>query len=227
MIASPHTVGRGSPRSAPCRCEPRPTCSEMRSIENTTPNARINTSKAANNTGRAQSALRCGVTGAARWVQRACFTACVFTMALTNVALAQDNLPPVSSARAVALFEAICGTNLPNFKNAVRTAKANGVSYKADTGTLYSTKEDLSVKVFGGPGAGRTCSVVFVSKDSRSKFLKAASQLSPNGELFTSRSQSGQKTTASLYQGKALFIVDGPTRGGGKKYYNLRMLSQR
>ncbi len=142
-------------------------------------------------------------------------------------AAAQQNLPPVGSARAAALFEAICGKSLPNFNKALRVAKANGVTHKAQTGTMYSTTEDLSVKVFDGPGAGKTCSIVFRSNDSRSKFLRATAALSPDGELHTISHQSSGKTTGSLYEGKALFFVDGPTRSGGKKYYNMKMLSQR
>ena len=160
----------------------------------------------------------------------ATLSALCISLALTggvpSVAPAQTNLPAVSSARAVALFAAICGSNLPNFKNALRTAAANQITFKAKTGTTFSTIEDLSVKVFEGPGAGKTCSMVFKSNDSKRRFLEAAKSLSPNGKLVTT-TRAGAKSTGGLFEGKALFFVDGPSRADGKKYFSLKMLSQR
>ncbi len=141
---------------------------------------------------------------------------------VTTTAIAQNSLPPVSAARGVALFDAICGKSLPNFRKAERSAKANSVSDKAQTGTIYSTKENFSFRISEGPGNGKTCSVVFKSKSSDSEFKRAASNILTEKKVVQTSIGNG-----GLYNGTALVLVSDPIRSDGETYYSLKMLSQR
>jgi hypothetical protein len=138
-------------------------------------------------------------------------------------AVATGTAIPVGSARAVQVFEAVCGATLPNFAAAPRAMAANGITARSPEGTptIYSATEDLSFQIQNGPGLGQTCSMVFGSKDSEGTVLSALSRFGAFGP-----SPFG---LAAPYRGRAtLVIFSGEVqRIGTTRYYNVRLLSER
>lgn len=149
---------------------------------------------------------------------------CSLVLALASGALPAraETLPAVGPKRGVALFDAICGKNLPAFRNAERSAAVNGVDRRADTGTIYSGREDISFRLSDGPGAGKTCSIVFRSTASQSVIYSEAAKIASGRKITKSSIGDG-----GIYGDRALFLVQGPISSGGAKYYSLKMLSER
>lgn len=146
----------------------------------------------------------------------------------TSVPVQNDNTPleavqPISAERAVALFKATCGASLPNFANLKSKLVQNGFTHKEPTGTVFNIREDASVKLLNGPGAGRSCSFVYASQQSRDVAFAAYEKTfgpiaqTPLGQ--TAGYQSGGKTT--------LVLLTDPTRSNGLNYFKLSLLSQR
>ncbi len=67
----------------------------------------------------------------------------------TVPAVATATATPITSARAVQVFEAVCGGTLPNFDAAPRALAANGITAPSPNGTptRYSATEDLSFQI--------------------------------------------------------------------------------
>ena len=126
----------------------------------------------------------------------------------------------VSPKKAVAIFEDVCGGSLPKFRSARSRMKKHGVTNVAKTGTVFSTKENLSIKIVDGPGFGKTCSLAFATKENRPSYIKATSKLgtfvqTPFGE-------------GTLYQNRSVIVTrSSGTKRGSISYYNLKMLSER
>lgn len=163
-----------------------------------------------------------GTSGLARRIQWAALICLIATLVHPGASSAQGDLPAVSAKRGIALFEAICAKTLPNFSRAENVAKVNKITFHAGTGTFYSTIEDLSFRLADGPGNGKTCSIVFMSKQSKSAFHREAARILTEQKIIKSSIDEG-----GLYDGKALVLVNGPIRASGKKYFSLKMLSQR
>ena len=138
---------------------------------------------------------------------------------LTAQSVDPGTLPAVPADRAVALFAAICGDSLPNFDSATDRMSANGITDAAQTGTFYSSRENLSFKITDGPGAGKTCSMVFATQDDTEAFVRAAFTLGAFQET--------QLGLAAPYRGSIVLLGDRPTSVGSVTYHNLRLLSQR
>jgi hypothetical protein len=138
-------------------------------------------------------------------------------------AVATGTATPISSVRAVQVFEAVCGATLPNFATAPRAMAANGITANpADSNpTIYSATEDLSFQIQDGPGLGRTCSMVFGSQEGEDAVLSALSRFGRFGQTAFG--------LATTYRGRAtLVIFSGEVqRIGSTRYYNLRLLSER
>ena len=129
------------------------------------------------------------------------------------------SLPPVSSARAVSLFEAICADSLPAFATVRDRLSANAFTHVADTGTVYSTQENASFKIADGPDGQDTCSMVFATKDDTETFVRAIFAL---GEF-----QNTQLGLAARYRNTLVIVGGQPTTVGDITYHNLRILSER
>ena len=131
------------------------------------------------------------------------------------------NAVPVSSARAVGLFLSVCEASLPNFRNAPSMMTRAGVSETASTGTVFSSTEDVSLKILDGPGTGTTCSFVFATTESRS------SVFATYGRAFGEILQSELGPVAANPRRTTLILMGEPRGNGGLNYFNLRMLSER
>jgi hypothetical protein len=138
-------------------------------------------------------------------------------------AVAAGTATPVSGARAVALFDAVCGGSLPNFASATAKMASNGIAAPSPLGTptVYSATEDVSFQIQDGPGLGKTCSMVFGSPQREAAVLAALTAIGP-----FKRTAMG---TATVYRGgSALVLFSGETqKSGTTSYYNIRMLSAR
>lgn len=67
----------------------------------------------------------------------------------------------VTPARAVGLFDNVCGSALPQFANIAQTAAANGVTSQSGGGVAVSPSEAVSFQVRNGPGNGKSCVMTF------------------------------------------------------------------
>jgi hypothetical protein len=138
-------------------------------------------------------------------------------------AVATGTATPISSARAVQVFEAVCGATLPDFAAAPRAMAANGITAPSPEGTptIYSATEDLSFQLQAGPGLGRTCSMVFGSKDNEGTVLSALSRFGTFGPTPFG--------IATTYRGRAALVIfsGAAQRIGTTRYYNVRLLSER
>ena len=142
-----------------------------------------------------------------------------------QIAAAPDiagDLAPVSAARALALFDAICGASLPDFTSANSRMAANQVTIASPygTATMYSAVEDASFQLQDGPGLGRTCSMVFgTSAAPQSTALTFAAM----GQFVETPLGLG-----ALYRGtQAVVLLRGDRTEGRITYLNLRLLSER
>ncbi len=128
----------------------------------------------------------------------------------------------ISATRALALFDAVCGASLPGFTRAPALMAANGITVPSPTGTatVYSATEDVSFQVQDGPGAGRTCSMVFGTPHSAAN---AASTFSAVGQFVETPLGLG-----TIYRGtNAVVLIGGSSTQGNTNYLNLRLLSER
>ncbi|MGL4319377.1 MAG: hypothetical protein ACRCS3_00790 [Paracoccaceae bacterium] len=153
--------------------------------------------------------------------------ACVApTTAVSNrpvAAVDAGSATPVSAARAVQVFESVCGETLPNFAGATAKMQSIGVTAPSPSGTatIYSQTEDLSFQIQDGPGLGKTCSMVFGSQDSEASVVSAFSAIGTFRQTPLGN--------AATYRGRgALVIFSGEMqRIGNTRYYNIRLLSER
>jgi hypothetical protein len=128
----------------------------------------------------------------------------------------------VSSKRAVAMFRDVCGTTAAgHFAGARQRMKAYNVTAPSPQGTstLFSTTEDVSFKITDGPGFGKTCSIVYGSKDTPKIVAETyvanfgASEQSPFGLTAFDRTH------------KRLVIIGATSRSQDGIFYNLKMFS--
>lgn len=128
---------------------------------------------------------------------------------------------PVQVSRAVSVFNDVCGASLPNFNRAPQRMARHGLTNRAATGTVFSPKENMSVKVLPGPGIGKTCSLVF------------ASTAPPPAALKTLQAAYGPLVSSPLglaapYPGRRTVVLFVAARSEAKlHHYNLRLLSER
>ena len=129
---------------------------------------------------------------------------------------------PISPARALALFDAVCGASLPGFAQAPALMAANGITVPSPSGTatVYSATEDVSFQVQDGPGAGRTCSMVFGTIQTAEA---AATTFAAIGQFVETPLGLG-----TIYRGtNAVVLIGGNATQGPTTYLNLRLLSER
>jgi hypothetical protein len=138
-------------------------------------------------------------------------------------ALIQDATPaPISPIRAVALFDAVCGASLPGFANALALMTANGIAVPSPDGTatVYSASQDVSFQIQDGPGAGRTCSMVFGTTEPPQAAAVAFASL---GQFVETPLGPG-----TIYRNtQAVVLIGGSATQGPITYLNLRLLSER
>ena len=129
---------------------------------------------------------------------------------------------PISANRALTLFDAVCGAALPGFAQAPALMAANGITVPSPSGTatVYSATEDVSFQLQDGPGAGRTCSMVFGTTQSAAS---AASTFSAFGQFVETPLGLG-----TIYRNtNAVVLIGGSSTQGPTTYLNLRLLSER
>lgn len=122
----------------------------------------------------------------------------------------------VSPARAVSLFESVCGAALPNFGPALARARSNGfTNVNPETGTHFSVRENASFNVT----RGETCSFVFASRAEPPQMLSAFEALGN----FTPTPLG----LTTLYRDRQALVTFRPVaaRPDGN-YYNVRLLVQ-
>lgn len=129
---------------------------------------------------------------------------------------------PVTTTRAVQLFDAICGASLVDeFSSAKSKMAANGIAIPSPKGTatVYSATEDVSFHIQKGPGFGNTCSMVWGTGDARSSVLASISAINPfmNSEIGM--------ITRYRNQRRLVLFSGGDSRIGNTSYYNLKLLS--
>lgn len=66
----------------------------------------------------------------------------------------------ITPARAIGLFDNVCGKALPQFDNIAQMASANGVTSQSG-GIAVSPTEAVSFQVKSGPGTGESCVMTF------------------------------------------------------------------
>ncbi len=131
-----------------------------------------------------------------------------------------DKVVPVS--RALQIFDAVCRRSQPDFASFDRNVKQLGEVRKASTGTVFSQTEDVSFKILDGPGGGKSCSMVYGTKESKRAVFRAyearftAIAATPLGRM------GGYQTGDGVMQ----VIIGDPTRNDGLNYFNLLLLSE-
>lgn len=120
---------------------------------------------------------------------------------------------PVPAARAVALFDAVCGSTLPDFRNAGGLLRANGFTRETAAETIFSTREDASFRVRSG---GDDCSFVFGSTEPRATIFAAF-------ESLGTAVQRGNEVTSPYRETGATVTYAPPQPGEGRLYYNVRL----
>ena len=145
--------------------------------------------------------------------------ALIATAAACGTGLAETGKALVPAERAVGLFRAVClGTVEKDFAGAAKVMAKYGIDRKETSGTIYSEAEDISFKIFDGPGFGKTCSMAFASKDKAKAVQAAVPKVAPFQD-----SAFGLVTVMT----KGVLVIYKGTRNGGRMYHNLRMLSDR
>lgn len=67
----------------------------------------------------------------------------------------------VTPARAIGLFDNVCGAALPQFANAATLAAQNGVTSQSGGGVAVSPTEAVSFQILPGPAARKSCVMTF------------------------------------------------------------------
>ena len=130
--------------------------------------------------------------------------------------------PPVASARALQLFQAVCVGSYPSFNDAVDRMAANGISTLGNDGIVYSNSENLSFKLVPDSNGNKTCSIVFATRESTETFVQAAASL---GTLDTSDNAT---VRVRMNNGRGTAVVGPrPVVSDGLTYHNIRLLSDR
>lgn len=150
-----------------------------------------------------------------------CQTTTKTTVAVDPNAEVGSETVPV--ARALNVFDAVCGQSLPDFASAPRLMTQNGITNKASTGTVYSATEDLSFKIVDGPGIGNSCSMVFVSKEPKKQVFDAYR----SKFIRVDQTPLGLTGGYTINNRVAVVLISEPRRVDGQNYYNLRLLSER
>ena len=134
----------------------------------------------------------------------------------------QTSPSPVDVSRALTLFDNICGASLPGFATAPQRLAANGITVPSPTGTatVYSATEDVSFQVQDGPGAGRTCSMVFGTAQSAATAVNGFAIIGQFVETPLGRGTIYRTTNAVV-------LIGGSSTQGRITYFNLRLLSER
>lgn len=149
------------------------------------------------------------------------------TPGATVTASAAANKPagpshPVTTTRAVQLFDAVCGASLASdFSAAKSKMAANGITIPSPMGTatVYSATEDVSFQISKGPGYGNTCSLVWGTTETKTNVLKSVSTINAfrNSEIGL--------MTLYRNQRRLVLFSGGTGHIGGTAYYNLKLLS--
>lgn len=128
----------------------------------------------------------------------------------------------VTPARAIGLFDNVCGAALPQFANVAATAAANGVTAQSSGGIANSPTEDVSFQVKAGPGAGKSCVMTFNTTATTLEVSNAIT--AAYGEV---------KTTpfgpAAKYRARNTLVLIDPnvTDRGSSRIFRLSLLSER
>ncbi len=128
----------------------------------------------------------------------------------------------VTPARAIGLFDNVCGAALPQFANVGATASANGVTSQSGGGIAISPTEDVSFQVQAGPGAGKSCVMTFNT---------TATTLEVSNALTAA--YGAVKTTpfgpAAKYRSRNTLVLIDPnvTDRGSSRIFRISLLSER
>ncbi len=154
-------------------------------------------------------------------------TACVPTpitmpMDVKPGAIVPAAMAPITTARAVALFDAVCGaTVLNDFAKAPARMAENGITVASPYGTptVYSPTENVSFQVHAGPGFGKTCSMVFGTKENRATVMVGINAINPF--------RPSELGMTALYRNqKRLVLFDGgDSKDANGTLYHLQLLS--
>ena len=169
-----------------------------------------------------KSALALGLVGALS----ACEAPAAPPVATSQPAATEDTPAgpshPVTTARAVQLFDTVCGASLGSeFASAKAKMAANGITLPSPLGTatVYSATEDVSFQIQDGPGFGKTCSLVWGTTDARSTVTASVNTIN--------RFQPTALGLAARYrnQDRMVLFDGGRSKIGGTVYYSLKLLS--
>lgn len=125
-----------------------------------------------------------------------------------------------SSADALRYFDAICGSTLPDFRNAPAALRANKFK-QAPTGTWFLPDGSVSIKIKDGPGFGKTCSFVANSSDGANGIKASVARMFPN------MASSGVPNSTLYKKTTAMVTVERITQLGRVSVFQIDMMSAR
>ena len=142
----------------------------------------------------------------------------------TSQAESTDMGAIIDADRAVSVFLSVCRESADrDFADAEAAMAKVGVTKKnAETGTVYSEAEDLSFRIMDGPGMGKSCSMVFIARDSPEQVAEALPKLAPFQESPFGPMTVLEGNIAVIYVARNLGSGD-----DGPFAHSLRMLSVR
>ena len=112
------------------------------------------------------------------------------------------NPPAVSTARALQLFETICGGSLPKFAKAKKLMAANGIylASKQGSATVFSKVENVSFQIQTYSDGNGRCSMVFKTKESRKALRQSFKSLGPTEEVMGNLSVAYRDRTVAVLE---------------------------
>lgn len=152
------------------------------------------------------------------------FAAAAAFPAGTSQAESTDLGTMIAADRAVSVFLSVCKESADrDFADAEAAMAELGVTKKnAETGSVYSETEDLSFRIVDGPGMGKSCSMVFITRDTPELVAGALPILGPF--------QDSPFGPMSILEGNIPVVYVFQNLGSGADgpfAHNLRMLSVR
>ncbi|UWR45530.1 hypothetical protein [Phaeobacter inhibens] len=99
----------------------------------------------------------------------------------SNVVATKPGARPLDAMVSTSLFRSICVATYPNLPKAKQALAELGFAQNPTTGTYYDGKRDVSFKLGSGQ-SGKSCSMVFSSKEEPSELAIAFSVASTVGD---------------------------------------------
>jgi hypothetical protein len=124
------------------------------------------------------------------------------------------------ASKAVGIFKAVCGESLPNFTKADRRFRSIGKTETLPTGQRILSGTSVSLQVFPDNGGGKTCSMSFVTNESRKQVKRTLETLTP----LKSGSAGGAKVWIGAYENRAIMMSSQGLKLGNVTQYELVMI---